>query len=287
LVGMRPTYGRVSRFGLVAYSSSMDAIGPITTTVADTQALMSIIAGHDPRDSTSRPESDFATAGPQEIRVGMPREYLSDSCQPEIRANLIAAMDRAQIGGWKVDHIDLPLTEYALSIYYIIASVEAASNLARFDGVKYGFRAENATSWGDMTTRTRTQGFGLEAKRRILLGTFAASAGYSDQYFNRATAARDRLRAEFAAAFRSVDVLVTPISPTTAWPIGEKTKDPMMMYLSDIYSVPATLVGLPAIVMPTGVDDAGLPTALQICGPVGADALVMQAARELSGLDAL
>jgi aspartyl-tRNA(Asn)/glutamyl-tRNA(Gln) amidotransferase subunit A len=284
VVGFRPTYGRISRFGLVAFASSLDVIGPLATTVEDAASLTELIMGLDPRDNTSLPDRADLHSAPKKMRLGIPGEYMSDACQPEIQEAVQRAAQQARDLGWTVDRVSLPLTEYALYIYYVVASVEAASNLARYDGVKYGYRAPGASNWDEMIDRSRTYGFGAEAKRRIMLGTFAASAGYQDKFYINATKVRRKLADEFATAFCDFDVLLSPISPTTAWKIGEKIEDPMTMYLQDIYSVPAALAGIPALVIPSGRDNAGLPIGLQLSGPRGADANVIAAGRALENV---
>ncbi len=285
VAGYRPTYGRISRFGLVAFASSLDVIGPLANSVEDIASLTELIMGVDPLDSTSLPDmADLHTGAPQQMRVGIPAEYMSDACQPEVQEAVQRAAQQARDLGWSVQTVSLPLTEYALYIYYVVSSVEAASNLARYDGVKYGYRAPGAVNWDEMIDKSRTHGFGAEAKRRIMLGTFAASAGYQDKFYLNATKARRKLSDEFAAVFRDVDVLLSPISPTTAWKIGEKVEDPITMYLQDIYSVPAALAGIPALVIPAGKDNAGLPIGLQLSGPRGADANVIAAGRALESV---
>lgn len=281
-VGLRPSYGRVSRYGVVAYSSSMDQIGPLARTVEDASALLSIIAGADPCDGTTIPDAMGPESEPgRELRVGVPTEYLSSDCE---QAVLDAVRDvglAAERLGWSVGEASLPMTEYALSAYYLIASVEAAGNLERYDGVRYGHRAAAEGTWARMLTDTRTEGFGREAKRRIMLGTFASSAGYEEAYYGRACRIRTLVAAEFASAFDRFDVLLSPVSPTTAWPLGERMDDPMKMYLSDVYSVPAALAGVPAVVIPAGKDEDGLPVGVQLTGPRLGDASVMAAARAL------
>lgn len=282
VVGVRPTYGRVSRHGLVAYSSSMDQIGPIARSVDDAAELLSIVMGHDPLDSTSLPEDIASLRVPTDkVRIGIPEQYLGDACQPEVIAAVEQTARIAADLGWEVSSISLPLTDHALSMYYIISSVEAASNLARYDGGKYGYHPTNAATWGELSIRARTEGFGAEAKRRIMLGTYASSAGYADQFYLRATHARTLLRQEFASAFENVDIILSPISPTTAWPLGERSDDPMKMYMSDIHSVPGALAGLPSTVIPTGHDNAGLPVGVQLTGPSGGDARTISVARAL------
>jgi len=281
-VGVRPTFGRVSRYGLVAYASSMDQIGPITSDVADAAALLSVIMGLDPMDAMSWPDQPARPVGESlRLRLGVPDEYMSSACQPEILSAVDRVVDTAQKAGWKVGRVSLPRTDAALSAYYLIAAVEAASNLARYDGVRYGYRAPDADEWGDMVIRTRSAGFGTEAKRRIILGTFASSAGYSEQYYDKACEVRAMVGDDFRSAFTEFDVLLSPISPTTAWKLGEKVDDPVAMYLSDVYSVPASLAGIPAVVIRAGNDQGGLPIGLQICGPPGSDELVLAAAASL------
>lgn len=285
VAGIRPTYGRVSRYGLVAYASSMDQIGPIAGTVKEARSLLGLIAGADDRDSTSVREPFIEQPESQhQYKIGVPREYLSEGCQPAIVRAIREVAELAEGLGWSVQSISLPLTEYALAIYYVISSVEAASNLARYDGLIYGHHPHGANSWGEYVDRARAEGFGNETKRRIILGTFAASEGYQDKYYIRACQARAKIAQEFKRAFASVDLLLTPISPTTAWPLGERTSDPMRMYLSDIYSVPASLGGLPCVTFPAGTDEQGLPVGVQLCGPYGSDMLVTSASTILAPL---
>jgi len=275
VVGMRPTYGRVSRYGLVAYASSMDQIGPIANCVADTRALLSIVAGRDRRDSTSLPDAAAVqSAKPNSITIGVPEEYHAGDCDPDVRAATDLAASAAERLGWRVKSVSLPLTRYALSAYYLISSVEASSNLGRYDGVRYGSRSSHEGSWLEMLTATRREGFGDEAKRRIMLGTFASSAGYHDQFYDNARRTRTKILKEFGAAFREVDLLLSPVSPSTAWPIGQRVHDPMKMYLSDVFSVPAALAGIPAMVIPVGDDRGGLPIGMQLAGPPLADEVV-------------
>lgn len=278
VVGFRPSYGNVSRYGVVSYSSSMDQVGPIATTVEDATALTAIIAGPDPMDATTLPTTLADIALPDRpLRLGLPEEYLSE-CDPAMR-DAVEDVARAAVAiGWEVKKLSLPTTEHALSAYYLIASVEAASNLERYDGVRYGYRAPDAATWEEVLTDTRTDGFGKEAKRRIMLGTFASSAGYEDQYYGNACRVRTRLIDEFAMAFEGVDLILSPVSPTPAWRFGERLTDPMTMYLADVYSVPVALAGLPAAVIPVGVDHDGLPLGVQFCGARHADTLVLRAA---------
>jgi aspartyl-tRNA(Asn)/glutamyl-tRNA(Gln) amidotransferase subunit A len=281
-VGFRPSYGRVSRYGVVAYSSSMDQIGPLASSVEDAASLLSIIAGPDPMDATTIPRAQTnATSPPSSLRVGVPDEYLGPDCDQAVLVAIEDVSRAAEALGWSVSPTSLPMTEHALSAYYLIASVEAAGNLERFDGVRYGHRAPDALTWSDMLTRTRTEGFGDEARRRIMLGTFASSAGYEDEYFGQACRVRTLVVSEFASAFGKFDLLLSPVSPTTAWPLGERLSDPLTMYLSDVHSVPAALAGVPAIVIPAASDSDGLPIGVQLCGPRHGDSLVLSAAQAL------
>jgi aspartyl-tRNA(Asn)/glutamyl-tRNA(Gln) amidotransferase subunit A len=260
----------------------MDQVGTLARNVDDAALLLSIVSGQDHHDATSLPlHFELNEWSPRPLTIGIPKEYLGQACQASILEAVELTIDIARALGWKVREVSLPLTNYALWIYYIIASVEAASNLARYDGVKYGFRPYTADSYDDMVVRSRTEGFGDEAKRRIMLGTFAASAGYHDKYYGRACEARAMLIDEFAEIFRSVDVLLSPISPTVAWKLGSKTRDPMEMYLSDIHSVPAALGGVPAMVIPVMDDNDGLPVPIQLTGPHGGEGRIIAAAKAL------
>jgi aspartyl-tRNA(Asn)/glutamyl-tRNA(Gln) amidotransferase subunit A len=272
VVGLMPTYGRVSRYGLIAFASSLDHIGPITKTVKDAALLLSIIAGPDPMDSTSAeaPVSDYV----QEIgrpvkglRLGVPKEYFGEGLDTEVRSAVEKAI-QALAGkcGCEIVPISLPHTEYAIPTYYLIATAEASSNLARYDGVRYGFRAPAAGTLAEMYRRTRDQGFGAEVKRRIMLGTYALSAGYYDAYYLKAQKARTLLARDFEQAFTKVDAIVTPTSPTAAFKLGEKTDDPLAMYLADVFTVVADLVGIPGISVPCGETREGLPIGLQVLG---------------------
>lgn len=283
VVGMRPTYGRVSRYGVVAFASSMDQIGPLANTASDASALLSIIMGQDELDSTSisTPNDIGPLRASNPLTVGIPEQYLGPACQPEVVAAVKRTAEVAKELGWNVRSVSLPLTEYALPIYYLISSVEAASNLARFDGVKYGYRSASARNYEDLVPKSRAEAFGDEVKRRIMLGTFAASAGYQDQYYNRACAARTAVSREFASTFEQVDLLLSPISPTTAWSLGERVGDPLRMYMSDILSVPAALAGVPALALPYGVDSQSRPVGVQLTGAYGRDAQLLAAATAL------
>lgn len=268
VVGLKPTYGMVSRYGLVAFASSLDQIGPFTKDVADSALLLSAIAGHDRRDSTSVPREvpDFAAsleAGVEGLRFGVPEELMGAGVHHEIRGATEAIIDRLQSAGAVIEPASLPASVYGLSAYYIIAPAEASSNLARFDGVRYGYRASGPSDMIDSYMKTRAEGFGPEVKRRIMLGTYALSAGYYDAYYGQAQKVRTLIIQEFNSAFERFDALICPTTPTTAFKLGAKTDDPLEMYMSDVLTIPANLAGLPAISVPAGLTD-GLPAGFQI-----------------------
>ncbi|MEK7683767.1 MAG: Asp-tRNA(Asn)/Glu-tRNA(Gln) amidotransferase subunit GatA, partial [Nitrospirota bacterium] len=270
VVGLKPTYGRVSRYGLVAFASSLDQIGPITKNVKDSAILLNIISGKDPFDSTSAPVAvpDFTKVLGNEIKglkIGIPREYFIKGMDREIEEAVKTAIKKLESLGAIPVEISLPHTEYAVATYYVLATSEASSNLARYDGVKYGFRAEGKDLM-EMYMNTRAQGFGAEVKRRIMLGTYALSSGYYDAYYKKAQQARTLIKADFEKAFNSVDMIVTPTSPTAAFKSGEKTEDPLQMYLSDIFTISVNLAGIPAISIPCGFTSNNLPIGLQIIG---------------------
>ena len=282
VVGLKPTYGRVSRFGVIAYASSLDQVGPLTKDMRDCATLLGVIAGHDPRESTSvdRPVPDYQAAlerGVQGLRVGIPREYFVAGMQSEVDLAVRRAIDTLQELGAEPVSISLPHTDYAVAAYYIIATAEASSNLARYDGVKYGHRAESATDLAEMYRQTRAQGFGPEVKRRIMLGTYALSAGYYDAYYLKAQKVRRLIRQDFLHAFEQCDVIATPTAPTTAFQLGEKATDPLTMYLSDILTIAVNLAGLPGLSLPCGFDTEGLPISLQLIGQAFGEEAVLQA----------
>ncbi len=282
VVGLKPTYGRVSRYGLVAYASSLDQIGPLTRTVEDAALVLQAIAGYDHRDSTSvnLPVPDYMTALTGDIRglrIGLPKDYFAHDMDAGMRKVMDAAMEVLRGLGAELVEVELPHTEYALSAYYLIAPAEASSNLARYDGVRYGFRAKDAENLLDMYNKTRSRGFGTEVKRRILIGTYALSSGYYDAYYKRAQQVRTLIRRDFETAFERVDLVFAPTAPTTAFKLGEKTSDPLTMYLSDIYTIPVNLAGLPAISVPCGLID-GMPAGLQLIGRMFDEATVLRAA---------
>jgi aspartyl-tRNA(Asn)/glutamyl-tRNA(Gln) amidotransferase subunit A len=284
VVGLKPTYGRVSRYGLVAFASSLDQAGPFGNAVADVAAVLQAIAGHDPLDSTSAPQPvpDYGAAiarGAGGLRLGVPREYFPGGLDGEVAASVRSAIDVARRLGATVEEVSLPHTEYAIPTYYIIATAEASSNLARYDGVRYGRRAAGAVDLASLYVRSRSEGFGPEVKRRIMLGTYVLSSGYYDAYYLKGQKVRTLIRRDFDAAFAQVDLLVTPTSPTTAFRIGEKVDDPLAMYLSDIFTVTLNLAGLPGLSLPCGTSRAGLPIGLQIIGrPFAEDAVLRLAA---------
>ncbi|MBP7836376.1 MAG: Asp-tRNA(Asn)/Glu-tRNA(Gln) amidotransferase subunit GatA [Candidatus Omnitrophica bacterium] len=268
VVGLKPTYGRVSRFGLIAFASSLDQIGPLTKDVEDAAVLMNIISGYDPQDSTSinTPVPDYTKAlinDVKGIKVGIPKEYFVEGLDPEVKRIIEEAINKLKALGAQFKEVSLPHSEYAVPVYYIIATAEASSNLARFDGVQYGLRAK-AQGLIDMYKKTRSLGFGDEAKRRILLGTFALSHGYYDAYYLRALKVRTLIKQDFDNVFKDLDCIITPTSPTPAFKIGEKVDDPLKMYLSDIYTISVNLAGIPAISVPCGLTKEGLPVGLQI-----------------------
>jgi aspartyl-tRNA(Asn)/glutamyl-tRNA(Gln) amidotransferase subunit A len=282
VVGLKPTYGRISRNGLVAFGSSVDQIGIITKTVRECADLLGMIAGHDPLDSTSATNAvdDYTAdldAGVRGLRFGVVREAVAQ-LEGEVRANFDDALAVLRGGGAVIEEVSVPAIGYAIAIYYIIANAEASANLSRFDGIRFGHRSERAKSLREVYFESRGEGFGDEVKRRIMLGTFALSSGYYDAYYGRAQAVRAKLRADFDAAFSRFDFLLTPTTPEPAFPIGAKTDDPLAMYLSDIFTAPANLVGIPAIAVPSGSSREHLPLSLQIMSPHFAERVLFRAA---------
>ncbi len=272
VVGMKPTYGCVSRYGLVAFASSLDQIGPLAKNVGDAAILMNAISGHDPLDSTSVPREtpDYTascTDGIEGLTIGIPKEYhSSQGMDPDVAAAIKSAVKTMEDLGARVVEVSLPHSEYVVAVYYVIATSEASSNLARYDGVKYGFRDKAAEELMDMYQNTRSQGFGAEVQRRIILGTYALSAGYYDAYYGKASQVRTLIGEDFKTAFESCDVLLSPVAPTPAFKIGEKINDPLTMYLSDIFTLSANLAGIPGISLPCGLSSKGLPIGLQLLG---------------------
>ncbi len=285
VVGMKPTYGLVSRYGLVAFASSLDQIGPITRTVEDAALLLEGIWGHDPADATSYrgdPPSiaGMVEAGVEGLRIGVVTELSREGIDPEVAESFNATLSGLESAGAVIDEVSLPTTAEAVSIYYLIAPAEASSNLARFDGVRYGLRVDGATA-EQMMARTRAEGFGPEVTRRVLLGTYALSAGYYDAFYGQAQRARTLLIDEFGDAYGRFDALVSPTSPTTAFPLGAKTQDPLTMYMSDVCTIPSNLAGHPAISVPSGVDANGLPIGFQVMAPALGEAVLFRVAGEV------
>ncbi|MBM5788551.1 MAG: Asp-tRNA(Asn)/Glu-tRNA(Gln) amidotransferase subunit GatA [Cyanobacteria bacterium M_DeepCast_200m_mx_001] len=284
VVGLKPTYGRVSRYGLVAFASSLDQVGPFTTNVADAAELLQVIAGEDPRDSTclKAPVPDYRAALQQPVqglKVGLVREcFEAEGLDPQVKASVMAAAEQLQALGCELVDVSCPRFNDGIATYYVIAPSEASANLARYDGVKYGYRAADAASLAEMTARSRAEGFGDEVKRRILIGTYALSAGYVDAYYRKAQQVRTLIRRDFDRAFDTVDVLLTPTSPTTAFGFGAHSEDPLAMYLADLLTIPANMAGLPAISLPCGFDGAGLPIGLQLITGVLQEERLLQVA---------
>ena len=281
--GMMPTYGRVSRYGLIAFASSLDRIGPLTQNVTDASVLMSIMAGHDPHDSTSAavPVPDYTKDMEKPLtglRIGVPEDYFGEGIDPEVREKVLAGIALIEKLGARRIPLQMPHTDYAIATYYIVATAEASSNLARYDGVRYGLRAPSS-SLREMYKETRERGFGPEVKRRIMLGTYVLSAGYYDAYYLRAQKVRSLIARDFSDAFHKVDAIITPTTPTPAFRLGEKTADPLQMYLADIYTVTGSLAGVPGISVPCGKTKAGLPIGMQIFGPHFEEGRVLQLAR--------
>ena len=286
VVGMKPTYGRVSRYGLIAFGSSLDQVGPFANSVEDVARILGVIAGRDPSDSTSSDVEidDYVAALAGDIRglrVGVPRECYGAGLDTEVKEKVEAAIKKLEEMGAEIIEISLPHTEYAVPVYYVIATAEASSNLARYDGVRYGFRAEDAATLKTMYSRSRAQGFGAEVKRRIMLGTYTLSAGYYDQYYGKAQKVRSLIERDFRDAFTRCDVIATPTAPTPAFKLGEKTADPLEMYLSDIYTITANLSGVPALSLPCGLSSNGLPIGIQLIGKHFDEARLLRAAHNL------
>jgi aspartyl-tRNA(Asn)/glutamyl-tRNA(Gln) amidotransferase subunit A len=281
IAALKPSYGRVSRYGLVAFGSSLDCPGPMARSVEDIARMLQVMAGHDPLDSTSMagdvPDYTAALTGDVKgLRIGLPKEYFIDGMQPETEAAVREAVAQFERMGATIVDISLPNTNYSLPVYYIIAPAEASSNLARYDGIRYGLHVDKGEMWPTYKA-TRGQGFGAEVKRRIMLGTYALSAGYYDAYYGKAQAVRTLIKQDFDQAFQQVDVIMTPVAPDTAFEIGQKTDDPVQMYLNDVFTIPASLAGIPGLSVPCGFDKAGLPIGLQILGPAFGEAAVLRA----------
>jgi len=284
VIGLKPTYGRISRYGLVAFGSSLDQIGVFARSAADAAAVLEVMAGRDPHDATTAGVPVPAYVGetekdlPAGFRLGVARALLGDGLNDEVGRSIADAIEAYRELGAEIVDIDLPHAKYAIAVYYIIATAEASSNLARYDGVRYGFRAEEAPGLRDMYKRTREEGFGPEVKRRIMLGTYVLSAGYYDAYYLKAQKVRALLRQDFARAFAQCDAILTPTSPTPAFKFGEKVDDPLAMYLNDIYTVTANLAGIPGISVPCGLSSEGLPIGMQLLGPYWSEPAILRAA---------
>lgn len=283
IIGLMPTYGRVSRYGLIAFASSLDHIGPLTRTVKDAAIILRVIAGRDPLDSTSAdvPVPDYEaelTKPVNGLRIGIPQEYFGEGLDSEVRAAVEAGIAKLRAAGCEIIPISLPHSKYAIPTYYVIATAEASANLARFDGVRYGHRSKNARTLSEMYRRSRDEGFGPEVKRRIMLGTYALSSGYYDAYYLKAQRVRTLITRDFQEAFQKVDAIVTPTAPTPAFKLGEKADDPLSMYLADIYTVTADLAGVPGISVPCGKAQSGLPIGLQVLGKHFDEATILRLA---------
>mgnify|MGYP000653904032 FL=1 len=283
VTGIKPTYGTVSRYGLIAYGSSLDQIGPIAKDVTDCATILEAIASHDVKDSTSvqREDYDFTTALVDDVRgmkIGIPRDYFGDGLDPEVKAAVLGAAKKLEEKGAIMEEFDLSLVEYAIPAYYVIACAEASSNLARFDGVKYGYRTEQYDGLHNMYKKTRSEGFGAEAKRRIMLGSFVLSSGYYDAYYLKALRTKALIKQAFDKAFEKYDVILGPAAPTTAPKLGESLSDPLKMYLGDIYTISVNLAGLPGVTLPCGTDQSGLPIGLQLIGDCFAEKKIIRAA---------
>jgi aspartyl-tRNA(Asn)/glutamyl-tRNA(Gln) amidotransferase subunit A len=282
-VGLKPTYGRVSRYGVIAYASSLDQVGPLSRDVTDAAIMLGAVAGYDVKDSTSvnTPVPDYLAgldAGVKGMKVGLPKEYFIEGLDPDVKKSMDQAIDLYRSLGAEIQEISLPHTEYAVATYYLIATAEASSNLARYEGVRFGHRSDAARGLTEMFAKSRAEGFGAEVKRRIMLGTYALSSGYYDAYYVKAQKARTLIMQDFLKAFEKVDVMLTPVAPTPAFKIGEKLADPLQMYLSDIFTIPVNLAGTCGISVPAGLSQAGLPIGLQLIGKPFGEKELLQAA---------
>ena len=285
IFGLKPTYGRVSRFGLTAFASSFDSIGPFSKNVEDAALVMEVISGKDLNDSTSIEKviPDFSTSlsKDKKLKIGIPKEYFADGLDEEIKTAILNIVDELKLEGYEVKEVSLPKTEYTIAAYYILTTAEASSNLARFDGARYGFRAIDYKNLKEMYLNSRTQGFGTEVKRRIMLGTYVLSSGYYDAYYRKAQKVRRLIKEDFDNAFKQVDLLITPTTPTVAFKIGEKSDDPLQMYLSDIYTTSANLAGIPGMNIPIGKNSENLPIGLQILSQQFEEEKIFQLAQHI------
>ncbi len=282
VVGMKPTYGSVSRYGLVAFASSLDQIGPITSTVLDNALVLNAIVGYDKRDATSvkRVYNDFTADiknGVKGMKIGVPEDFFGEGISDDVRKAVLAAADTYRALGAELVSVSMPSIDYALSAYYVISSAEASSNLARFDGVRYGYRCDDYSNIDELYRKSRSEGFGSEVKKRIMLGTFALSSGYYDAYYKKALQVRSLVRKDFDEAFGKCDFIISPVAPTVAYKIGEKTGDSLQMYMGDAYSVPVNIAGIPALTLPCGIDEGGMPVGMQLIGPAFSEGLLYRA----------
>ena len=282
VVGMKPTYGSVSRYGLVAFASSLDQIGPITSTVLDNALVLNAIVGHDKRDATSvkRVYNDFTADiknGVKGMKIGVPEEFFGEGISDDVRKAVLAATDTYRALGAELVSVSMPSIDYALSADYVISSAEASSNLARFDGVRYGYRCDDYSNIDELYRKSRSEGFGSEVKKRIMLGTFALSSGYYDAYYKKALQVRSLVRKDFDEAFGKCDFIISPVTPTVAYKIGEKTGDSLQMYMGDAYSVPVNIAGIPALTLPCGIGEGGMPVGMQLIGPAFSEGLLYRA----------
>lgn len=282
VVGMKPTYGSVSRYGLVAFASSLDQIGPITSTVLDNALVLNAIVGHDKRDATSvkRVYNDFTADiknGVKGMKIGVPEDFFGEGISDDVRKAVLAATDTYRALGAELVSVSMPSIDYALSAYYVISSAEASSNLARFDGVRYGYRCDDYSNIDELYRKSRSEGFGSEVKKRIMLGTFALSSGYYDAYYKKALQVRSLVRKDFDEAFGKCDFIISPVAPTVAYKIGEKTGDSLQMYMGDAYSVPVNIAGIPALTLPCGIGEGGMPVGMQLIGPAFSEGLLYRA----------
>lgn len=282
VVGMKPTYGTVSRYGLIAFASSLDQIGPITNTVMDNALVLNAIAGHDQRDATSicRSYGDFTAEigkGVKGLKIGIPKQFFGDGIAEDVKAAVLAATEAYHMMGAELVSVSMPSIDYALSAYYVISSAEASSNLARFDGIRYGYRCEEYDDIEQLYKKSRSEGFGKEVKKRIMLGTFALSSGYYDAYYKKALQVRNLVRQDFAKVFEKCDCMVSPVAPTVAYKIGEKVGDSLQMYMGDAYSVPINIAGIPALSLPCGIGEGGMPVGMQLIGAAFSESLLYRA----------
>lgn len=279
VVGMKPTYGSVSRYGLVAFASSLDQIGPITSTVMDNAIVLNAIVGHDQRDATSisRSYGDFTAdiqKGVKGLRIGIPKQFFGEGIAEDVKSAVLAATEEYRMMGAELVPVSMPSIDYALSAYYVISSAEASSNLARFDGIRYGYRCEEYNDIEELYKKSRSEGFGKEVKKRIMLGTFALSSGYYDAYYKKALQVRNLVRQDFANVFEQCDCMISPVAPTVAYKLGEKVGDSLQMYMGDAYSVPINIAGIPALSLPCGKGEGGMPVGMQLIGPAFSESLL-------------